>query len=90
MQLAAADGDFHHITAGVDMVGHQGEPWLIDLQDFTAGVWIGSQAMTRTTLSGIASGARGAVLLLLVGHAGLRLLQRLARWRAGGHAERRP
>lgn len=61
MQLAAADGDFHHITAGVDMVKHQGEPWLIDLQDFTAGVWIGSQAMTRTTLSGIASGARGVV-----------------------------
>jgi len=61
MQLAAADGDYHHITAAIDMVRHLGEPWLIDLQDFTAGVYIGSQAMTNTTLAGIADGARGVV-----------------------------
>jgi hypothetical protein len=61
MQLAAADGDYHHVTAGIDMVRHLGDPWLIDLQDFTAGVYIGSEAMTRTTLAGIAAGARGVV-----------------------------
>ncbi|MBI2299860.1 MAG: hypothetical protein HYU66_13115 [Armatimonadetes bacterium] len=61
MQLAAADGEWHHVTAGVDLVRQWGEPWLIDLQDFTAGIHVGEKVMTRTTLAGIAAGARGVV-----------------------------
>jgi hypothetical protein len=61
MQLSAADGDDHHVTAGIDLVRRLGEPWLIDLQDFTAGIHVGREAMTRTTLAGIAAGARGVV-----------------------------
>lgn len=61
MQLASADGDFHHVTAAVDAVRRHGEPWLIDLQDFTAGIHVGREAMTATTLAGIEAGARGVV-----------------------------
>jgi hypothetical protein len=61
MQLCAADGDYHHITAGIDMVRDLGPAWMIDLQDFTSGVAIGPRAMTETTRAGIAAGARGAV-----------------------------
>lgn len=61
MQTAAADGDYHHVTAAVDMVRQMGDPWLIDLQDFTGGVFVGPEAMTRTTVAGVGAGARGVL-----------------------------
>lgn len=61
MQLCSADGDPATVTAGVEMVRDLGDPWLIDLQDFTAGVAVGAEAMTNTTVEGIRSGARGVV-----------------------------
>jgi len=61
MQTAAADGDYHHVTAVVDMARLLGDPWLIDLQDFTGGVFVGPEAMTRTTVAGVGAGARGVI-----------------------------
>lgn len=60
IQLCAAKGDFHYTTLVVDLARKYNKPIVAtDLQDFTHGVYVGYNAMNRTTLASIAHGCDG-------------------------------
>jgi len=60
MQIASAHGDYHHITASLDLARKYGKPmWAIDLLDFTLGVGLGERGLLRTSLSLLQHGGTG-------------------------------
>ncbi len=60
MQIAAGDGDYHHVTAALDLARKYGKPmWAIDLLDFTGGVAVGKRSLLRTSLSVVQHGGSG-------------------------------
>lgn len=59
-QLASAEGDYDSVTCAFDMLRHHGKPmWAIDLLDFTRGVALGREGLTRLSLSVLQHGGTG-------------------------------
>jgi hypothetical protein len=60
MQLASAEGDYDSVTCAFDLLRRHGKPlWAIDLLDFTRGVALGREGLTRLSLSVLQHGGRG-------------------------------
>ena len=60
MQLASGEGDYDSITCALDMIRHHGRPmWAVDLLDFTRGVGLGREGLTRLSLSVVQHGGAG-------------------------------
>jgi hypothetical protein len=60
MQLASGEGDYDSVTCAFDMLRRPGKPlWAIDLLDFTRGVALGREGLTRLSLSVLQHGGSG-------------------------------
>jgi len=60
MQLAAAAGDYDSVTCAFDMARKYRKPmWAIDLLDFSRGVALGQEGLTRISQSVLQHGGRG-------------------------------
>jgi len=60
MQLASGEGDYDSVTCAFDMLRRHGRPlWAIDLLDFTRGVTLGREGLTRLSLSVLQHGGSG-------------------------------